>query len=158
MKAGAHKHLAQFNIGRLRYPIQDVRNKDFCGGAEIVNRIAAQSPGSVWKYETAPGGAVLEVIDEDPMIVVNMTVWERIEDLRHFVWNKLHKRFYQRRAQWFSVILGSHSVMWWVAPGHRPSVVEGYERLACPRADGSPDEAFDWGHTGCGGSREMQCA
>ena len=152
------RHLAQFNIGKLRVPVEDPLNKDFVDGTEIVNRIAASSPGFVWKYETAPGGAVPEVIDDDPLIVVNMTVWESVEDLKHFVWNTIHKRFYQRRAEWFSALAESHSVMWWVAPGHRPDVAEGYERLARLRADGPTDAAFDWSHAGFGEVKQMQCA
>ncbi|MEM9100608.1 MAG: DUF3291 domain-containing protein [Pseudomonadota bacterium] len=140
----ASRHLAQFNIGKLRFPLEDPRNKDFVVGTEIVNRIAMQSRGFVWKFETALGGAVPEMIDEDPMVVVNMTVWESVADLKHFVWNTLHKRFYQRKAEWFSVLAENHSVMWWVRPGHTPDLAEGYARLARLRAKGATAEAFDW--------------
>lgn len=139
-------HLAQINLGRLAYDLDDPRLADFMDGIEIINRIAAQSPGFVWKYETAPGGEVEETVEGDPRVVVNMTVWESVEDLRHFTYNTLHKRFYGRRGEWF-VPYGAESLaMWWVPEGHEPTLTEGLERLAELRAKGDSDRAFGWNH------------
>jgi hypothetical protein len=39
-----------------------------------------------------------------------------------------------------------HFVMWWVAPGHRPSLEEGLARLDHLRAKGDSDHAFGWSY------------
>ena len=32
------------------------------------------------------------------MMAVNMSVWETVEHLEQYVWNTVHKRFYNRKA------------------------------------------------------------
>ena len=31
---------------------------------------------------------------DDPMVIVNMSVWRDAESLERFVWNTVHKQFY----------------------------------------------------------------
>ena len=140
------QHLAQFNIGRLKYGLDDPRVADFVNGVEMVNRIAGRSAGFVWKYETGAGGVVDEQVDGDDRTVVNMTVWEDAEALREFTFMTLHKHFYKRRAEWFEPLDKAHFVMWHVAPGHEPTLAEGMERLEYLRNHGDSDHAFGWAH------------
>jgi len=137
-------HLAQLNLGRLAYDLDDPRVGDFVNGLDMVNRIAAASPGFVWKYETGVGGAVEDVVDGDARILVNMTVWESVEALRHFAFQTLHKRFFQRRGEWFAPLGRPGFVMWWVERGHRPTLAEALGRLERLRASGPSPGAFDW--------------
>ncbi len=140
------RQLAQFNIGRLAYDLDDPRVADFVSGVDILNRIAERSPGFVWKYETEPGGVVEETLFGDPRIVVNLTVWESVEHLRHFAFNTLHKRFYERRRDWFEPMDQAHFVMWYVPGGHRPTLEEARERLEAYRSGGGA-EVFGWRET-----------
>ena len=39
------KHLAQLNIGRLRYPTDDPRMADFMNNLDLVNGLAERTPG-----------------------------------------------------------------------------------------------------------------
>ena len=138
-------HLAQFNIGRMTYDLDDPRAADFMGGIDMLNRIAERSPGFVWKYETfGTGGVVEEDVDHDPRILVNLTVWESLKDLSHYVWNTLHKHFVTRRAEWFTPLEQAHFVMWWIDQGHRPTLAEARARLDHLRRHGNSDHAFDW--------------
>ena len=136
-------HLAQFNIGRMAYELDDPRMVDFQRGIDMLNTIAERSDGFVWKYETAFGGVVPEEVDGDPRILVNLTVWDSVEALRFYVWNTLHKHFVTRRADWFTPMDSAHFVMWWVPDGHTPSLAEAKERLEMLRRDGPTPEAFD---------------
>ena len=61
-----------------------------------------------------------------------------------FVWNTLHKRFYQRRAEWFTGLERRSLVMWWVEPGTRPTLAEALERLEMLEANGPTGDAFGW--------------
>ena len=85
-------------------------------------------------------------IGGDPQYVSNLTVWENVESLEHFVWNTVHRTFYDRRAEWFEVLGKMHFVMWWVPAGHRPTLQEGLDRLAHLTAQGDSDQAFGWSY------------
>lgn len=138
------QHLAQFNIGRLTYDLDDPKVADFVGGVDMLNRIADRSDGFVWKYETGAGGVVQDEVDDDPRIVVNLTVWESVEDLRHFVYKTLHKHFLLRKAEWFRALDRAHFVMWWIPAGHQPDLAEARARLEQLRQHGATEAAFDW--------------
>ena len=92
-------HLAQLNIGRIRYEVDDPRMAGFVDNLASVNAIAERSPGFVWRYTDESGNATsTRPYDGDPMMAVNMSVWENVESLEKYVWQTVHKRFYARRA------------------------------------------------------------
>jgi Domain of unknown function (DUF3291) len=43
-------HLAQLNIGRLRYEVDDARMADFTNNLALVNGLAEASTGFIWRY------------------------------------------------------------------------------------------------------------
>ncbi|MER2508688.1 MAG: DUF3291 domain-containing protein [Amaricoccus sp.] len=146
MQPGA-RHLAQLNIGRLVAATDDPRLAEFMAALDRVNDLGRRMPGFVWMMEGSgtPGtGNSGTEVPGDPRMSVNMTVWESVETLEAFVWNTLHQRFYERRAEWFESSGEMHFVMWWVPEGHVPTLDEGLGRLARLRAHGNSDEAFDW--------------
>jgi hypothetical protein len=139
------QHLAQLNIGRLRYEIGDPRVADFADNLERVNAMAEKMPGFVWRYTDASGNATdTRPYAGDPMMAVNMSVWEDVESLERFVWQTVHKRFYGRRTEWFEHMGERYFVMWWVPAGHRPSIAEAIERLNHFRDHGASEQAFGW--------------
>ena len=83
-------------------------------------------------------------IEGDPQHVANLTVWRDVESLERFVWGTVHKKFYERREEWFEVLGEMHFVMWWVPEGHEPTLEEALEKLELRRANGDTDEAFGW--------------
>jgi hypothetical protein len=138
-------HVAQLNIGRFRYETDDARMADFMDNLERVNAIAERSPGFVWRYTDATGNATdTRPFDGDPLMAVNLSVWESIEALEKFVWQTVHKRFYARKHEWFEKFDGSYFVLWHVPAGHRPSVQEAIERLEHLKAHGPSEHAFGW--------------
>ncbi|MEL7462493.1 MAG: DUF3291 domain-containing protein [Pseudomonadota bacterium] len=139
-------HLAEFNIGRLNHDAGDPRGVDYVAVAAVVNEVAERSPGFVWKYETELGGGIERLVDGDPRVVVNLSVWEDADALEHFVWNTLHKKIYLRRDEWFEPLSRETMVLWHVAEGHRPTLDEAMERLDALRENGPTERAFDWAH------------
>jgi hypothetical protein len=138
-------HVAQLNIGRFRYETDDPRMADFMNNLERVNAIAERSPGFVWRYTDATGNATdTRPFDGDPLMAVNLSVWESIEALEKFVWQTVHKRFYARKHEWFEKFDGTYFVLWHVLAGHRPSVQEAIERLEHLKAHGPSEHAFGW--------------
>ncbi len=97
-------HLAELNIGRLLAPTDDPRVAEFMGALDRINGLGKRMPGFVWMMEGSgePGRGNTEAkIDGDPQFVSNLTVWESVETLENFVWNTVHRQFYERRAEWF---------------------------------------------------------
>jgi len=140
-------HLAELNVGRLVAPTDDPRVADFMQNLDRINGLGKRMPGFVWMMEGSgePGTGNTEAkIDGDPQFVSNLTVWEDLDSLEHFVWNTVHRQFYERRAEWFEVMGKMHFVMWWVPEGHRPTLVEALARLETLQTEGPSDDAFSW--------------
>ena len=135
-------HLAQINIGRLVAPITDPRIADFVGQLDEINALADRSPGFVWRLQSASGNATDIPFDEDPTIMVNMSVWESIESLRDYVYTSKHVDVFRRRAEWFEKMNKPFYCLWWVPAGHIPTVAEGRERLEHYQRHGATPEAF----------------
>jgi hypothetical protein len=141
----ADHHLAQLNIGRIRYEIDDPHMKDFVDNLAFVNGLAERSPGFVWRYQDDSGNATsTRPYAGDPRMAVNMSVWQDVESLERFVWQTVHKRFYGRKHEWFETLGERYMVMWWIPAGHLPSVHEAIERLEHLKAHGPSDHAFSW--------------
>jgi Domain of unknown function (DUF3291) len=138
------RHLAQLNIGRLRYPTDDPRMAEFMNNLDFVNGLAEQSTGFVWRLKDDSGNATNIRPFDDPQMALNLSVWESIEALERFVWQTVHKRFYGRRPEWFNKMEAPHFVMWWVPVGHRPTVIEAKAWLEHLAAHGSSEHAFGW--------------
>jgi hypothetical protein len=136
-------HLAEFNIARIRFPLDDPRMADFVNNVERINGLADSIPGFVWRLQDDSGHAMNMTVYDDPAILPNLTVWENVEALERFVWQTLHRRFYGRREEWFEKI-ETPLVLWWIPEGHRPTMAEGVERLEHLKRHGSTDHAFGW--------------
>ena len=142
-------HLAQLNVARLVAPTDDPRVAEFMANLDRINGLGKRSPGFIWMMEGSgePGtGNTEAVLDGDPQFVANLTVWESVQALEHFVRNTLHSRFMARRAEWFEPSKGEYFVMWWVPEGHRPTLDEARARLAHRAEHGDSDHAFGWDH------------
>ncbi|MEX0284820.1 MAG: DUF3291 domain-containing protein [Paracoccaceae bacterium] len=141
-------HLAEFNIGTLLYDWDDPRVADFANNLDLVNGIAARSPGFVWRLsDDDMESAQLDadgVLGGNPRTASTLSVWEDLASLEHFVWNTVHKKFYDRRDEWYGEGQGLRLVMWWVPAGHKPTIVEAMERYHHLEAHGDTDFAFGW--------------
>jgi hypothetical protein len=140
--------IAELNIGRLKYPIDDPRMADFVDNLARVNAMADRMPGFVWRLvgDGSNGGALELRPFPDPMMAVNMSIWQSVEELETYVWKTVHQRFYNRKAEWFETMAKHHFVMWFVEDGHIPTLDEAKERLAHLEAHGNSDHAFGWDH------------
>lgn len=135
-------HLAQLNIAKMLFAVDDLRMKDFNDALDTVNAIADATPGFVWRLQSDEGNAVGFEIYGDPNYLVNMSVWESLDALRQFVTNGAHLAIMKRRAEWFEKAEQAYMVLWWVPAGHRPTVAEAQETLDHLRAEGPTEAAF----------------
>jgi heme-degrading monooxygenase HmoA len=135
-------HLAQINIGRLVAPVDDPKIAEFVAQLDSVNALAEASPGFVWRLQSDAGNATDIAYNDDPFVIVNMSIWESLEALRNFVYRSDHIRVLRDRAKWFEKMDKPYYCLWWIPAGHRPSVAEGRERLEHYQRHGSTPYAF----------------
>lgn len=134
--------LAQINIGRLVAPIDDPKIAEFVAQLETINAVADAAPGFVWRLQSASGNATDIAYSNDPLVIVNMSVWASIEALRDYAYNSKHVQVLRDRAKWFEKMEKPHYCLWWVPVGHIPTVSEGRERLEHYQQHGSTPQAF----------------
>lgn len=137
------RHLAEFNIARIRFPLDDPRMAEFVDNVNRVNALAEKIDGFVWRLQDESGHAMNMTVYDDPAILPNLTVWQSVEALERFVFKTVHGRFFDRREQWFAQP-DPTLVMWWVPVGHRPALDEGVARLDHLKSRGPSEFAFGW--------------
>ena len=137
-------HLAELNIARALYEKDDPRMAGFTDNIDLINGVAERSKGFVWRLKDETGSATDIAWNDDPQMLVNMSVWESAEDLEHFVWNTVHKKIYDKKEDWFPQMEMAHFVMWWVPEGHHPTLEEARKKLEHLNKYGPTDQAFSW--------------
>jgi heme-degrading monooxygenase HmoA len=135
-------HVAQLNVARLRAPLADGANRAFVAALEPVNALADAAPGFVWRLVGDGGDATDVRLDDDPLVIVNLSVWESLAALRAFALAGEHRAVLAQRRAWFDPWDGPHVVLWHVAPGFRPTLAEAMARLALLAERGPRPEAF----------------
>jgi GAF domain-containing protein len=122
-------HLAQVNIARMRAPLESPIMADFVAQLDAINALADGSPGFVWRLQSDDGNATALRPFDDDFILVNMSLWESIEDLRAYVFKSAHAAVMRRRREWFEQFGSTYVALWWVEAGHLPTVGEAKQRL-----------------------------
>ncbi len=135
-------HVAQVNIGRVRARIGDPLMAGFVARLDEINALADRSPGFVWRLQTSEGNATYFRPYDDDRILMNMSVWETIDALRHYVYQTVHAELLRQRHEWFEKFTGTYTALWWVPAGHRPGIDEARKRLAHLEKHGPTEFAF----------------
>jgi hypothetical protein len=137
-------HLAEFNISRLKAPLDDPSMREFVDFLAPVNAFADGSPGFVWRLDAGDGvgSTYLPPSYDDPMVITNLTVWTDLESLRVFSNETVHRYFLQSRRKWFDRVAGKHVVLWWVPAGQIPTLDEAKAKLRLLEKRGPSATAF----------------
>ncbi len=133
--------LAQLNVGLAKGPMDGPVMAGFAAELDRINALADSAPGFVWRLQTEDGDATAIRPYEDERMMVNMSVWESIEELRRFVYTTGHTGVMRQRKLWFEK-LDTYVVLWWVPAGHEPTIDEAKERLAHLADHGPTPYAF----------------
>src|SRR3954464_2535439 len=86
-----------------------------------VNAAADAAAGFVWRLQTEEGNATAVRADPDPLFIVNLTLWESLDDLAAFVYGGLHRAVLRDRRLWFERPVEAIAVLWWVPVGRVPT-------------------------------------
>ena len=135
-------HLAQINIARAKDKIDSETMKGFVNRLDDINALADNAPGFVWRLQTDDGNATSLQVFEDPMLLVNMSVWEDVESLKNFVYKSAHVDVMRGRKAWFHKFTQAHQALWWIPAGSLPTINEGKEKLRHLEEHGASKTAF----------------
>jgi hypothetical protein len=135
-----HYHLAQLNVGRMLGPLDSPVMAEFVAQLPLVNAVADRSDGFVWRLTEAT-----EVRPyDDPLILINLSVWQSVETLKAFAYKSGHQTSLRDRTKWFERPQEAHLALWWIPAGHIPSVREAVDRLEFRRTHGDTAVAFSF--------------
>ena len=135
-------NIAQVNIGRIRAELDDPIMAGFVNRLDEINALADTSPGFVWRLKTDANNATYFRPFNDERTLLNMSVWETVEQLRQFVFQTVHVELLRQRHAWFEKFEGAYTALWWVPVGHIPGIDEARRRLAHLDKHGPTQFAF----------------
>lgn len=122
-------HLAQVNIARARYALDDPNFAGFMNQLDEINALADKAPGFVWRLKDDSGNATNFQPYDDPRILINLSVWETVEALHDFVYKTAHTEVMRHRDDWFEKPQSHHMALWWTPADEVPSTLDGTSRL-----------------------------
>jgi len=134
--------LAQVNVARLRHPAGSPQVRGFVAALPQINALAERAPGFVWRWPSGDGHLDGGELLGDPLVVVNLSVWRRYEDLHEFAYRSDHARFVRGRSAWFTSLPPPTTALWWVPAGTEPTPEDALARLRLLRRYGPSPQAF----------------
>ena len=132
--------LAQINIGRARAEMNDPVMHGFMSNLAQINALAEHSPGFIWRLQSEAGNAKALRYFDDPLIIVNMSVWESVEVLKELTYDQVS--FFKQRGLWFEAFEKPYLALWWILKDHRPTIAETKAKLDLLEHHGPTPEAF----------------
>ncbi len=137
--------LAEINIARMKgVNINEPIMKEFVDNLDTVNEVAENSNGFVWRLKDDNNNATNLNPYDDEQIIINISVWESIEDLENFMYKTFHSDFLKRRKEWFHRFGKVYTAMWWTPSGQFPSLQEAVDNLDYLEKLGATQKVFDF--------------
>jgi heme-degrading monooxygenase HmoA len=138
--------LAQLNIARWTVDPTGEIARGFVERLDEVNGLAEAADGFVWRLKDDAGNSLSYRLFDDPRLIINLSVWESIDQLKRFTYQGAHREVFRQRHDWFEESDQATSVLWWVPDGHHPDLEEAGAKLVRLRAFGVSDKAFDFAY------------
>ncbi|RQR66937.1 DUF3291 domain-containing protein [Burkholderia sp. Bp9126] len=135
-------YLAQLSISHARAPLDTPLMQGFVAQLKDINALAERSPGFVWRLQTSDGDATGIRGFDDPLMLLNMSLWESVDSLRRFVYQSGHGVPFRNAAEWFHRLDGPTTALWWVPKGYTPTLADGLARLRHIQRHGPTPVAF----------------
>ncbi len=137
--------VAEINIARMKgVNINDPIMKEFVDNIDTINAIAEGSKGFVWRMKDDSNNATDLNIFDDEQVIVNVSVWESIEDLENFMYHTFHSDFLRRRKEWFQRFGKVYTAMWWIRSGQYPTLQNAVDNLDYLEKFGATDKVFNF--------------
>lgn len=137
-------HLAQVNIAVGKSTLDDPVMAGFVTELDRINTLADNSKGFVWRLQTEEGDATSIKAFDDERIILNLSVWESVADLKNYVYSGDHLEILKNKKEWFVKSNIPHMALWWIPVGAMPTVAEAVEKLRLIAECGETEEAFNF--------------
>ena len=134
--------LAQINIARLIAPAGDARVDGFFAELARINALAEASAGFVWRLQDEAGDATAIQPTPDPLLLVNMSVWDDADSLFAFTYRSAHTAVMAQRRGWMETAATAYQALWWIEAGTVPTIDQGFARLRMIDRFGPTAQAF----------------
>ena len=135
-------YLAQINIAEAKAEMDSETMSGFVARLERINALADASSGFIWRLQSEEGDSTAIRVFDNPLLLINISVWETLDALKTFVYKSEHVELIQNRDAWFDKFRSAHQALWWIPKGHIPTVEEGKERLEHIQLNGPTEYAF----------------
>jgi hypothetical protein len=135
-------HIAQVNVAQAKAGMASDLMQGFVSRLDEINTLADGADGFIWRLKEDSGSATAIRVFDDPLLLINMSVWANLDALKHYVYKSLHLELIKDRDAWFNKLGQSHQALWWIPVGHIPNVEEAQKKLEYIRKFGPSAEAF----------------
>ena len=135
-------HIAQVNVAQAKAGMASDLMQGFVSRLDEINTLADGADGFIWRLKEDSGSATAIRVFDDPLLLINMSVWTNLDALKHYVYKSLHVDLIKDRDAWFNKLGQSHQALWWIPVGHIPNVEEAQKKLEYIRKFGPSAEAF----------------
>ena len=135
-------HIAQVNVAQAKADMESELMRGFVSRLDEINALADRADGFIWRLQEDSGSATAIRVFDDPLLLINMSVWADLEALKHYVYKSLHVELIKDREGWFNKMGESHQALWWIPAGHIPSTEEARKKLEFIRKHGPSAQAF----------------
>lgn len=140
-RSAAHSVLAQVTESRMRASLNDPIMARFAFAFDAVTRLARVADGFCWQLESQHARHPV-LHPDDPMRVINVSVWVDYASLHSFVYRSAHGKALLRRADWFLEVPQPSTALWWVSVGAMPTLEASVARFSHLRRYGPSSRAF----------------
>ncbi len=138
-------HLAQINIALAKAEMDTEIMEGFVSRLDEINETADRAEGFIWRLQSEEGDSTAIRAFDEPLLLVNMSVWDSIEALKFFVYKSVHVELIRDRQAWFHKFVDAHQALWWIPAGHIPTIEEAKEKLEAIQKNGPTSLAFHYG-------------
>jgi hypothetical protein len=136
--------IAQMNRGRMLYPLEDPRMKEFTDQLDVIYSLAKQARGFIWRIDDNQIAQEMSSLGDDRRTSATVSVWESVSDLHDFTFQGQHGEYFNRAPEWFEVVKEPQFVMWTVDKEAMPSYANAQQRLDYLKRYGNSDYAYGW--------------
>lgn len=136
--------LAQVNIAKAKAPLDQPLMRGFVEQLEHINALAERSPGFVWRLQDDSGDATAIQLFDDPLIIVNLSVWQSLAALKDYVYSGEHLTVLRSKQHWFDKLAFANLALWWIPAGQLPTLAAAKAALQSLEEQGPTERAFSF--------------
>jgi hypothetical protein len=135
-------HLAQVNIAKAIAPLDSPVMQGFVDQLDHINQLADNSEGFVWRLQTEEGDATALQPFDDPLTIMNLSVWSSLESLKNYAYSGDHLSIMKQKKSWFEKSSEATLALWWLPVGELPTPESARAMLEKLRREGPSQEVF----------------